>query len=320
MTTKNILNVSGGKDSTAMYLLALERKVEFEPVFCDTGNEHEWTLEYVNTLHEKTGGPKVRTLKADFREAIEKRRNVIASDWDEPFRTRALNEMEYTGNPFLDVAQIMAMFPAPWGRYCTRKLKIEPLEEAIYIPYLRDGYDIISWRGIRREESVARQDVAEYEHKTVKLPETARGVRHSFVAYHPILNWSVKQVWKIHKKHKLEPNPLYQYGQNRVGCYPCIYVRDTELTAMARHHPEHIDRLRVWEQKVGRCTQNDPPKSTFLLARGHNTNDITLKKGGIDRRVKLAQESEGNLFPNHEVKRPLGANDMSDCDEWALCE
>ena len=42
---KAVLSFSGGKDSTAMYLLALEQGVDFLPVFADTGHEHDLTYE-----------------------------------------------------------------------------------------------------------------------------------------------------------------------------------------------------------------------------------------------------------------------------------
>lgn len=43
---KTVVSISGGKDSTAMYLDAMERlQGDFLPVFADTGNEHEITLE-----------------------------------------------------------------------------------------------------------------------------------------------------------------------------------------------------------------------------------------------------------------------------------
>lgn len=40
--TRHVVSVSGGKDSTATYLLALEYTGgDFDAVFADTGNEHE---------------------------------------------------------------------------------------------------------------------------------------------------------------------------------------------------------------------------------------------------------------------------------------
>ncbi len=51
---KNIVSMSGGKDSTAMALLAIERDTEdLEFVFADTGHEHEMTYEYCSTCIDR---------------------------------------------------------------------------------------------------------------------------------------------------------------------------------------------------------------------------------------------------------------------------
>ena len=69
---KHILSFSGGKDSTAMYLLALEwaekKGKEFEPVFADTQHEHEAVYEWIRTFPQKVGGPPIREVRADFSE------------------------------------------------------------------------------------------------------------------------------------------------------------------------------------------------------------------------------------------------------------
>ncbi|MFI8038977.1 phosphoadenosine phosphosulfate reductase family protein, partial [Acinetobacter baumannii] len=50
----NIVSISGGKDSAATLLLALEQNVSnLLAVFADTGNEHEITYEYVRYLEDK---------------------------------------------------------------------------------------------------------------------------------------------------------------------------------------------------------------------------------------------------------------------------
>jgi 3''-phosphoadenosine 5''-phosphosulfate sulfotransferase (PAPS reductase)/FAD synthetase and related enzymes len=59
-----IVSVSGGKDSTAMLLKALEEypKSQITPIFCDTGWEHESTYEYLEYL-EKALDIKIIKLK-----------------------------------------------------------------------------------------------------------------------------------------------------------------------------------------------------------------------------------------------------------------
>ena len=73
------LAVSGGKDSTAMYLLALEQDVDFCRCSPDVGNEHQCTLDYVRDLASKTGGPEVKIVRADFQAAIERKRKRYRS-------------------------------------------------------------------------------------------------------------------------------------------------------------------------------------------------------------------------------------------------
>ena len=54
----NIISLSGGKDSTALALLALARKVpNLFGVFADTGNELQPTYEYVRYLETALGLP-----------------------------------------------------------------------------------------------------------------------------------------------------------------------------------------------------------------------------------------------------------------------
>mgnify|MGYP000953541186 CR=1 FL=1 len=63
---QHIVNVSGGKDSTAVYLLAMQRGRPFRAVMADTGHEHPLTVEYARLLSQRSGGPEVETVRADF--------------------------------------------------------------------------------------------------------------------------------------------------------------------------------------------------------------------------------------------------------------
>lgn len=77
---RHVVSVSGGKDSGATYLHALELlDGDFLAVCADTGNEHPETLEYVARLHERTGGPKVQIIKADFTVDLARKKRFLES-------------------------------------------------------------------------------------------------------------------------------------------------------------------------------------------------------------------------------------------------
>src|SRR5579885_1471849 len=47
-------------------------------------------------------------------------------------------------------------------------------------------------------------------------------------------------------------NPLYKLGFTRVGCAPCINSSKADIRNWAARFPEMIDKVRRWEQSVGR--------------------------------------------------------------------
>ena len=69
MSTHHVLSYSGGKDSTAMALLALElgERHGFEPIiaFADTGHEHAITYDYIDKV-ERHLGLSIRRVRQDF--------------------------------------------------------------------------------------------------------------------------------------------------------------------------------------------------------------------------------------------------------------
>ena len=79
--TLHVVSVSGGKDSAATLLLALDRcpRENVIPIFCDTGNEHAEVYNYLAYLEQALDISIVR-LKADFSEQIAAKRRFIAND------------------------------------------------------------------------------------------------------------------------------------------------------------------------------------------------------------------------------------------------
>ena len=144
----NIVNVSGGVDSTACYLLALEQEKPFRAVFADTGNEHEYTIDYINSLAAKTGGPEVKTVKADFRQKIGVRRYGLQQmvetgeyqrEWTEEAARRVLDNLTATGIPMLDLCMLKGRFPSTKARFCTVELKLQAIKDQAIAPAIHEA-------------------------------------------------------------------------------------------------------------------------------------------------------------------------------------
>ena len=257
----NIISVSGGKDSTALLLLAIERQAEnMQAVFADTGNEHERTYDYVRYLEQATGVP-IRWVKADFTRQIAGKREYVLTKWADkgvPQENidRAAAALVPTGNAFLDLCIWKGRFPSTKAAFCSEELKRNPIISQVQMPILEVGDDIQSWQGVRRDESLRRST----------LPERDLKMTHASGAelwnYRPILDWTAEDAFAMHRKHGIKHNPLYEQGMGRVGCMPCINCRKDELLEISKRFPEAIDRIREWEAAVGAASKH--AYSTFF--------------------------------------------------------
>jgi 3'-phosphoadenosine 5'-phosphosulfate sulfotransferase (PAPS reductase)/FAD synthetase len=262
---KNVICISGGKDSTALWIYATKvLKKEVMPIFCDVGNEHPMTYEYIDYLQSKLG--KLKIIKADFTDQIERKKKYVQENWKEDFIKKGFTENEAqeiikkvvenlkpTGNPFLDLCIVKGRFPSSQARFCTTELKIIPTLEQVYIPLFESGHKVISWVGVRADESQARSRLEEYE----ELPE-------GYTIYRPLLKWNVQNVFEIHQKYQIEPNPLYKQGMSRVGCSPCINSTKENLFQLAIRYPNEIERIAEWERLVGLTSKSQ--KASFFTA------------------------------------------------------
>lgn len=129
-----LVSVSGGKDSTATLLVALELHGQrVRAAFADTGNEHEATYDYVRFLHERLG-VSIHWLRRDLSEEWWHRRDFVRDKWpakgvpdDVVRRVLAVFEKGPTSNPYLDLCIIKGRFPSRKAQFCTQYLKTEPL-------------------------------------------------------------------------------------------------------------------------------------------------------------------------------------------------
>jgi phosphoadenosine phosphosulfate reductase len=71
----------------------------------------------------------------------------------------------------------------------------------------------------------------------------------------PINDWTALHVWMYLMKQKINPNPLYFDGMDRIGCWLCPACEMAEFMIVEKKHPELWDRwesyLQSWGRKIG---------------------------------------------------------------------
>ncbi|HDD43828.1 MAG TPA: phosphoadenosine phosphosulfate reductase [Candidatus Desulfofervidus auxilii] len=206
--SKIAVAISGGKDSTATLLKAIEEYGKnVIGIFVDTGFESSITYNYINYLQE--------TLDIQI------------------FKIRS---KKYKDLP--NLIKVKKKFPFIKYRFCTILLKVMPI-----IEFLSQQKQITEiWSGIRLEESKSRKikykhflpnivyNYSEYLKITAKSvnKNLKQSVKHIGCKF-PILYWKEVDVFNYIKKKKVKINPLYSKGFTRVGCYPCILAKKIEF-------------------------------------------------------------------------------------------
>ena len=278
-----VVSISGGKDSLATALLALERYGDSRVslVHADTGHEHPLTERYVRDYLPGVLNKEIHIVKADFSDKILQKREIVKTKWvsdevpDEVVRA-ALSVLQPTGIPFLDLCLWKGRFPSSRAQFCTRELKTVPLEKYLLMQKeKRYGFQIESWQGVRRDESRNRSEAALWE-----IGDFGGWI------HRPIIHWSAQDAFGIAKKHGVDPNPLYKLGLSRVGCMPCINARKNEIAEISRRWPDVIDRIDQWEKTVSGAARRG--FSTFFsLESGDGRTPSEYFKGNTFGQVIL---------------------------------
>lgn len=195
---RHVCGISGGKDSSALAVYMRDRVPAMEYFFCDTGAELPETYEYLIRLEAVLGKPITR-INAD--------RGF--DHWFEVYR---------------------GALPSPQMRWCTKNMKIKPLEAWI-------GDDrAISYVGIRADENNRKGYISTKPNITAVFPFVEDGVDHDGVLR--ILEEAGVGL------------PSYYEWRTRSGCYFCFYQRKAEWVSLAQRHPELFERAVAIEQKV----------------------------------------------------------------------
>lgn len=137
MLMKHIVQLSGGKDSTAMLLMMLERNMPVdEIIFCDTGVEFPELYKHIDAV-EKYTGRKITRLKAEY--SFEYYMADIPK-----IRYREGNRNTGYG------------WPRMFNRWCTKHFKIEPVKK-----HLKDMTEYTLYIGIAADEPKRHRNIPE---------------------------------------------------------------------------------------------------------------------------------------------------------------
>jgi hypothetical protein len=196
---RHVCGISGGKDSSALAVyLQQHTDHDIEYFFCDTGAELPETYEYLARLETVLGKPIAR-LNAE--RGFE--------HWFEVYR---------------------GMLPSPQVRWCTRQMKIAPLEDWI------GDEETISYVAIRADESNRKGYISTKPNITAVFPFVEEGI-------------DQEGVMRILDEAGIGL-PDYYSWRTRSGCYFCFYQRKAEWVALAERHPDLFERAVAIESKV----------------------------------------------------------------------
>lgn len=279
-----VASISGGKDSAALSLWLTEQGIEHERVFADTGWEAQETYDYLRGPLTDKIGP--------------------------------ITEVRSDKGGLADIARHKGIFPSRIARWCTKELKIKPLFSHIYSRAEKTGLFIVNAVGVRAAESQARSKLPEWDGHSSK--------RGDFDVWRPLIRWTEEDVIDIHQRHGLLPNPLYFAGVERVGCWPCIHSRKSEIRLISQLAPERIDLIEQLESQVNEV------KKAKILARGEDydeTHPSAFFWGRLAREGATASSGIRDVVEWSKTARggrQLLLIDEPDpeggCVRWGMCE
>lgn len=170
----------------------------------------------------------------------------------------------------------MKWFPDTRHRMCTVQLKIYPSIDYI----LSQDEDVLIIQGIRAGESAARSQLscsADY-FEAYKDPSNKKSLyrkikvldwcaSHTATVERPFFGETGQHVIDYILNNGQKPNPLYRRGCSRVGCYPCIYAKLSELRILAKDD-KYVQRVIQLENDVKRLREDVEKTPSSFFAKG----------------------------------------------------
>ena len=242
---RHILGLSGGKDSTALAVLMHKKVPQIEYFFCDTHKELPETYEYLDRIKARLG------------------------------ITITYLSAERGFDHWLDVYG--GYLPSPKVRWCTRKLKIAPLEQFI------GNDEAISYVGIRADEK-----------------------RDGYISTKPNIKavYPFKEAGLVHADiiRLLEESgiglPSYYRWRTRSGCFFCFFQRKYEWVKLAEEHPNLFAEAVKYEQE-----HSDGRKFTWV--QGETLTELLVRKDKILAEHEKSLARQRQYQPNKPLVQAL---------------
>ncbi len=274
---RHICGISGGKDSSALAVHMRDRVPEMEYFFCDTGAELPETYEYLTRLEVTLGKP-IERLNA--------RRGF--DHWFEVYR---------------------GALPSPQMRWCTKQMKIAPIEEWV-------GDDpVVSYVAIRADEANRKGYISTKPNIESAFPFIEDGIDRDGVMR--ILDDAGIGL------------PSYYEWRTRSGCYFCFYQRKAEWVGLADRHPDLFERAVAIEQKVlqdagvdGDADFSDRAMSgrQYTWSGSETLVELITRRDEILERHEVALQREAREKPNRPLVEALaGVLDEESDDMCTVC-
>ena len=206
---KQIINFSGGKDSTAMLHLMLERGEQIDDViFFDGGWEWPQMYDHIELVEKKTG-IKISRVKPD-------------KPFDYWFSEHSFLSKKYGPNKGYG-------WPSPTNRWCTG-LKVKTITQYLKCNYLFQ--DVVQCVGFAVGE----------ERRTKR--RTVPHLRFPLIEY----NYDEKECLKYCFHLGYSWDGLYEYI-DRVSCFCCPLQNKKECLIKKRHFPEIWQKIKEMDQR-----------------------------------------------------------------------
>lgn len=221
---RHILGLSGGKDSTALAIYIKEKRPEIfdklEIFFTDTGTELPEIYDYLTKVESYLGKEIIR-LKATVTEENGAGYKISQNQDDSiPF-----NQILYD--------RWKGFLPSPMARWCTRELKVFPMEKWTGKDYC------YSYIGIRNDEPIRTG----YQGRRTKKEN-----RISPVYPYREDGLIIDDVYRI--LNNTIGLPDYYKWRTRSGCFFCFYQRRVEYAVLYHLHPDLFKKAKEYEKEL----------------------------------------------------------------------